>query len=174
MRLAVRIGIHTGPVVVGTMGSGGRHEQLAWARRPTSRPGCRASPHPIRWRSATQRTGWYRGIFAATTSAAPVKGIETPLRVYRVVEENACSESPRCGRGHRADAPRGSGARGRSAAGALGTESRRAGAVVLLSGEAGIGKSRLVRVLAEQVADEGAPWLRCAVPRIIPTALSTP
>jgi class 3 adenylate cyclase len=35
IRLAVRIGIHTGPVVVGTMGSGGRHEQLALGRHPT-------------------------------------------------------------------------------------------------------------------------------------------
>jgi class 3 adenylate cyclase len=29
VRLAVRIGIHTGPVVIGEMGGGGRHEQLA-------------------------------------------------------------------------------------------------------------------------------------------------
>jgi class 3 adenylate cyclase len=28
VRLAVRIGIHVGPVVIGEMGSGGRHEQL--------------------------------------------------------------------------------------------------------------------------------------------------
>ena len=30
----MRIGIHTGPVVVGTMGSGGRHEQLALGETP--------------------------------------------------------------------------------------------------------------------------------------------
>jgi class 3 adenylate cyclase len=34
VQLAVRIGIHTGPVVVGTMGSGGRHEQLALGETP--------------------------------------------------------------------------------------------------------------------------------------------
>src|SRR5712664_1149093 len=34
IRLAVRIGIHTGPVVVGTMGSGGRYEQLALGETP--------------------------------------------------------------------------------------------------------------------------------------------
>ncbi len=31
---AVRLGIHTGPVVVGVMGSGGRHEHLALGETP--------------------------------------------------------------------------------------------------------------------------------------------
>lgn len=34
IRLAVRVGVHTGPVVVGTMGSGGRQEQLALGDTP--------------------------------------------------------------------------------------------------------------------------------------------
>ena len=34
MRLAVRIGLHTGPVVVGEMGGGGRHEHLALGDTP--------------------------------------------------------------------------------------------------------------------------------------------
>src|SRR5205823_4753543 len=35
------------------------------------------------------------------------------------------------------------------------------GQVVILGGEAGIGKSRLVQVLKEHVAGEGHPWLEC-------------
>src|SRR5262249_47789260 len=35
------------------------------------------------------------------------------------------------------------------------------GQVVLLTGEAGIGKSRLVQVLIEHVADAGHVWLEC-------------
>ena len=35
------------------------------------------------------------------------------------------------------------------------------GQVVVLAGEAGIGKSRLVQVLKEHVASEGHLWLEC-------------
>ena len=34
VQLAVRLGIHTGPVVVGEMGGGGRHENLALGETP--------------------------------------------------------------------------------------------------------------------------------------------
>ena len=34
VQLAVRLGLHTGPVVVGQMGGGGRHEQLALGETP--------------------------------------------------------------------------------------------------------------------------------------------
>src|SRR6266851_1613892 len=34
VQLAVRLGIHTGPVVVGDIGGGGRHEQLALGETP--------------------------------------------------------------------------------------------------------------------------------------------
>src|SRR5262249_53476207 len=34
VRLAIRVGIHTGPVVVGEMGGGGRREQLALGETP--------------------------------------------------------------------------------------------------------------------------------------------
>ena len=82
--------------------------------------------------------------------------------MYRVVAESA-AQSRLDVAGTRADAPRGSGARGGAAE--RWAQSRDGlGQVVLLSGEAGIGKSRLVRVLTERVADEGAPWLtlRCS------------
>ena len=49
VRPVVRIGIHTGPVVVWEMGDGGRHEQLALGRPRTSPPGCKAWHGRIRW-----------------------------------------------------------------------------------------------------------------------------
>ena len=165
MRLAVRIGIHTGPVVVGTMGSGGRHEQLALGETPNlaARLQSLAAPDTVAISETTHRL--VQGYFRCDDLGSPsLKGVETPLRVYRVVEESAAQSrldvagttglTPLVGREHEVGLLQERWAQSRDGL----------GQVVLLSGEAGIGKSRLVRVLTERVADEGVPWLtlRCS------------
>src|SRR5882672_8672149 len=160
MRLAVRIGIHTGPVVVGTMGSGGRHEQLALGETPNlaARLQNLAAPDTVAISSTTHRL--VQGYFTCDDCRIhSFKGVETPTRVYTVVGESAAQSrldvagdtglTPLVGREHEVGLLRERWAQSRDGL----------GQVVLLSGEAGIGKSRLVRVLAERVADEGAPWL---------------
>ena len=47
--LAIRLGIHTGLVVVGAMGGGGRQEQLALGETPMSPPESKDWLCPIRW-----------------------------------------------------------------------------------------------------------------------------
>ena len=90
MRLAVRIGIHTGPVVVGTMGSGGRQEQLALGETPNlaARLQSLAAPDTVAISETTHRL--VQGYFRCNDLGSPsLKGVETPMRVYRVVEESA-------------------------------------------------------------------------------------
>ena len=49
VQLAVRLGIHTGPVVVGVMGGGGRHEHLALGETPNIAARLQALAPPTRW-----------------------------------------------------------------------------------------------------------------------------
>ena len=49
VQLAVRLGIHTGPVVVGEIGGGGGTSNWPWAKRPTLRPAWKAWPRRTRW-----------------------------------------------------------------------------------------------------------------------------
>src|SRR5262249_34439542 len=86
LRLAVRIGIHTGPVVVGTMGSGSRHEQLALGDTPNvaARLQGLAAPDTVVVSEATWRL--VHGYFAwDDLGPQPLKGVATPIQAYRVL-----------------------------------------------------------------------------------------
>ncbi|MBI3798619.1 MAG: AAA family ATPase [Deltaproteobacteria bacterium] len=163
--LQVRIGIHTGPVVVGEMGGGGKREQLALGETPNiaARLQGLAEPDNVVVSAATQRL--VAGLFECQDlGPQALKGISTPMAVYRVVGEGTART--------RFDVAVGRGLTplvGREEE--LGLLRRRweqakekAGQVVLLSGEAGIGKSRLAQTLKEQVIAEGASRIefRCS------------
>jgi len=152
-------------VVVGTMGNGGRHEQLALGETPNlaARLQSLTAPDTLAISDTTHRLvqGYVRG---DDLGLHRLKGVETPMRVYRVVGESAAQSrldvaggtglTPLVGREHEVGLLRERWAQSQDGL----------GQVVLLSGEAGIGKSRLVRVLTEHVADAGTLrlTLRCS------------
>jgi class 3 adenylate cyclase len=145
IRLAIRVGIHTGVVVVGEMGGSGRQEQLALGDTPNiaARLQGLATPDTVVISVATSRL--VEGFFTwQTLGAQNLKGVSQPLMVYRILHASAAQT--------RLDiaTPRGlTPLVGRDEEVAL--VQRRwtqattgMGQVVLISGEAGIGKSRLV------------------------------
>ena len=160
VHLAARLGIHTGLVVVGDVGGGTRQEQLALGETPNlaARLQGIAAPNTLVISAATlQLLG---GFFAyQALGTRPVKGIAQPLEVYQVLYESTARSrleaagstglTPLVGREQEVGLLRERWAQVKDGL----------GQVVLLSGEAGIGKSRLVQVLKEQVATEPQAWL---------------
>jgi TOMM system kinase/cyclase fusion protein len=158
--LAVRLAIHTGLVVVGEVGGGTRHEQLALGETPNlaARLQGIAAPNTVVISAATlQLLG---GFFACQSLGTPdLKGLTQPVEVYRVLYESTARS--------RLDLAGSTGLTplvGREQEVALLLERWEqvkdgVGQVVLLSGEAGIGKSRLLQVLREQVATDPQAWL---------------
>ncbi len=160
VHLAVRLGIHTGLVVVGEVGGGTRQEQLALGETPNlaARLQGLAAPNTLMVSAATvQLLG---GFFAYQSLGTSVlKGLAQPVEVYQVLHASmARSRLEAAGRTGLTPLV------GREQEVALLRErwaqvKEGLGQVVLLSGEAGIGKSRLVQVLKEQVATEPQAWL---------------
>ncbi|MCZ6876471.1 MAG: AAA family ATPase, partial [bacterium] len=162
IRLAVRIGIHTGPVVIGEMGGGGRHERLALGETTNiaSRLEGMAQPNTVVVSETTYRL--IEGYFSCDDLGThTLKGVATPMQTYQVRETTGVQE--------RLDA-----AMTRGLTSLVGRESEVSlllerwqqvqdgqGQVVLLSGEAGIGKSRLVQLLKGHVASEPHTQLEC-------------
>jgi TOMM system kinase/cyclase fusion protein len=160
LHLAVRLGIHTGLVVVGEVGAGTRQEHLVVGETPNlaARLQGVAEPNTLVISAATYRL--LEGFFACQALGTPaLKGISQPIEVYRVLYESAARS--------RLDV-----ARSRGLTPLIGREQEVAlllgrweqvrdgiGQVVLLSGEAGIGKSRLVQVLQAHVATNPQAWL---------------
>jgi class 3 adenylate cyclase/predicted ATPase len=165
VRLAVRVGIHTGLVVVGEVGGGRRQEQLALGETPNlaARLQGLAAPDTVVVSAATFRL--VRGYFTARELGThSLKGITAPVQVYRMLGESAAQS--------RLDIAGPSGLTplvGRESEVLLLLErwahsQDGRGQVVLLSGEPGIGKSRLVEVLRERVLSQGATRMvfRCS------------
>jgi class 3 adenylate cyclase len=155
IQLALRIGIHTGLVVVGAMGGAGRQEQLALGETPNiaARIQGLAAPNTVVISDATSRL--VQGYFACQDlEAQTLRGVTESIRVYHVLRESGATS--------RLDV-----AQPRGLTPLVGRESEVTlllerweqvkagqGHVVLLTGEAGIGKSRLVQILKEHVANE--------------------
>jgi class 3 adenylate cyclase len=145
IQLTVRVGIHTGLVVVGAMGGAGRQEQLALGEVPNiaSRIQGLAASDTVAISEATYRL--VQGYFECQDLGAQIlRGVSKPVQVYRVLQESGARGrldvavtrglTPLVGREQEvglllerwAEAKAGQ------------------GHVVLLTGDAGIGKSRLV------------------------------
>jgi class 3 adenylate cyclase len=155
MALALRIGIHTGLVVVGAMGGQGRQEQLALGETPNiaARMQGLAASNTLVISEKTYRL--VQGYFdCEALGAQTLRGVTEPIVVSRVLSERGAQG--------RLDIVQARGLTplvGRESEVTLlldRWEQAKAGQghVVLLTGEAGIGKSRLVQVLKDHVATE--------------------
>src|SRR5438309_6304927 len=162
VQLAIRIGVHTGLVVVGEMGSAGRQEQLALGETPNiaARIQGQAQPNTLVISDATYRL--VQGYFACQDLGAhALRGVTESMRIYQVLSESGATSrldvaqprglTPLVGR--------------EQEVGLLLERWEQAkvghGHVVLLTGDGGIGKSRLVQILKEHVTSEHQVPLEC-------------
>jgi hypothetical protein len=147
-------------VVVGEIGGGARQEQLALGETPNlaARLQGIAAPNTVVISAAT--VPLLGGFFACQSLGTHLlKGVALPLEVYQVLNESMARSrleaagdtglTPLVGREQEVGLLRERWAQVKDGV----------GQVVLLSGEAGIGKSRLVQVLTAHVATEPQAWL---------------
>jgi TOMM system kinase/cyclase fusion protein len=161
IRLALRLGIHTGLVVIGEVDGDPRHDRLASGATPNIafKIQAMATPGSVVISKATYRL--VQGYFVCRNFDQPLLGVAGPLPLYHVLRASKAR-----GRLDTAS-PRGlTPLLGRGAEVALLRErwtqvQQGLGQVVMLSGEAGIGKSRLVRALVEQLAETPLTRLEC-------------
>src|SRR4030095_15016959 len=161
VKLAARLGIHTGLAVVGEIGGHGRQDQLAVGETPNvaARLQGLAAPHTLLVSAATHRLV-YDFFTVQDLGEHAIRGLSVAMRLYRVLGE--------------------SGAQSRLEGARLGgltelvgrrpeldvlldrwAQARHGGQAGRLSGEAGIGKSRLVEALRDHVVGEPHVRLEC-------------
>lgn len=157
--LTVRVGIHSGPVVIGELGRGATRDRLALGRAPNlaARLEALGVPNSVLISAATHRLveGFFR---CEPLGVYELKGISQPIAVYRALEKSGARSRfeataqggliPMVGREDELA----------SLVGIWRTAAGGALQAILIEGEAGIGKSRLVQSLKERL--DGEPHVR--------------
>jgi class 3 adenylate cyclase/tetratricopeptide (TPR) repeat protein len=148
--LNARLGIHTGPVVVGDVGGGERREQLAVGMTPNVAARIQSIAAPGTVLISEDTHAIVRGFFDFTPLGAhEIKGLAKSVTLYRAVRESGAES--------RLDAERRIGLtplRGRDRElglfnGLWNRLTDTGGRTVLIQGEAGIGKSRIADAFRE-------------------------
>jgi len=156
VQLAVRLGIHTGPVVVGEIGAGGRHEQLALGETPNIAAHLEglAAPDTVVISAMTRRLV-ETAFVLEDLGCHCLKGVQEAIAVAKVIKPIAAQSDEE-------EVPGGVATTLVGRDEEIGLLLRRweqskegFGQVVLINGEAGIGKSALAEVLRENVASQG-------------------
>jgi predicted ATPase len=161
-RVAVRLGVHTGVVVVGDVGSGDRQGPLALGETPNIAAQLQslAAPNTLVISAATYRL--IEGYFTCEElGEQSLDGLAQSMRLYRVLGSSGAQSrlevaatrglTPLVGRVPEVELLVERWARVKAGM----------GQVVILAGEAGIGKSRLVQVLKDHIASEVHTCLEC-------------
>jgi tetratricopeptide (TPR) repeat protein len=161
--LTIRVGIHTGLAVVADMGGGNkveRHDLVGETPNVAARVQGEAPPGQVLISEATLELA-RAFIEVEEFGSPPLKGVARPVKLFRVVGErrvpwtdaSTVGTVPLVGRHEEQTAIDSAWARARDE-----------GAVVSLSGHAGIGKSRLVAHATERARADGATvlLLQCA------------
>ncbi len=162
IRLGVRVGIHTGSAVAGEVGSGEVRERLAIGQTPNIAARLCALAEPGTVVVSDQTQTLVQGFFACRSLGPRVlKGVSAPLEVHQVLGQSGVRTSFEL-------------ALARGLSPAVGRQDELAtllrslekvqeghGRTVLITGDAGIGKSRLVQLFRERAAGEVHRWLVC-------------
>jgi class 3 adenylate cyclase/predicted ATPase len=161
IRLAARVGIHTGAVVIGAMGGGAKSEVLALGGTTNiaARLEAVAAADTVVISGATQRL--VPGMFLLhDLGTPPLKGIATPIRAYTVLRATGVRSrldvdpntlTPLVGRDQEV----------RLLIERWEQAQEGDGHAVLIAGEAGLGKSRLLQAFRERLAETPHTWLEC-------------
>ena len=159
LRLAVRVGIHTGEVVTGEVGEGASQEQLALGQVPNiaARLQGEANANTVVLSDATHRL--VRSFFKVEPMGSrELKGISRPVQLFRILDAtaagsgpsapHAAATSPLVGREHELALliERFEKARGGE------------GQVVLLEAPPGVGKSRLLKAFRDSIDAHQPSW----------------
>lgn len=162
LAVAVRIGIHTGRVVMGEVGGGERRELLALGETPNRAARLQSLADPDTIMISAETYHLVQGYFECEFRGEKMmKGIAQPVAVYRVLKETGAQTrldiitrvglTPLIGKDRELEFLRA----------AWQSVKAGRGQVVLINGEAGIGKSRLTQSFKEGLAAEPHMLLDC-------------